>query len=220
MKTRDTKLVICTRCGGHGQLRFATGDERIHDYKICDTCDGTGIERTVTIEYEKLKKTSILNMNELKQVQNAKPGMDPWIYPVHGRDRFPRIRVSRVENARTIKKTILFTISGKSWKKRTWIYLLNFAANLSWHTRNTSSARITLKSWKMLLKREHWKPAEKQFVMDNIGKLSPHEMARHLRKTEKAVEQYIHRNRIIVNEKVNRNVVKRDSHDQVQDPIF
>ena len=40
----------------------------------------------------------------------------------------------------------------------------------------------------MLLKREHWKPAEKQFVTDNIGKLSPHEMARHLRKTEKAVE--------------------------------
>ena len=56
MKTRDTKLVICTRCGGHGQLRFATGDERIHDYKICDTCDGTGIlKRIVTIEYEKLK---------------------------------------------------------------------------------------------------------------------------------------------------------------------
>ncbi len=48
----------------------------------------------------------------------------------------------------------------------------------------------------------------------------PHEMARHLRKTEKAVEQYIHRNRIIVNEKVNRNVVKRDSHDQVQDPGY
>lgn len=78
MKTRDTKLVICTRCGGHGRLRFATGDERIHDYKICDTCDGTGIlKRTVTIEYEKLKEHPILNMNELEQVQNAKPGVDP-----------------------------------------------------------------------------------------------------------------------------------------------
>ena len=72
----------------------------------------------------------------------------------------------------------------------------------------------------MLLKREHWKPAEKQFVMDNIGKLSPHEMARHLRKTEKAVEQYIHRNRIIVNEKVNRNVVKEILTIKFKDPGY
>ena len=72
----------------------------------------------------------------------------------------------------------------------------------------------------MLLKREHWKPAEKQFVTDNIGKLSPHEMARHLRKTEKAVEQYIHRNRIIVNEKVTRNVVKEILTIKFKDPGY
>lgn len=78
MKTRDTKLVICTRCGGYGQLRFATGDERIHDYKICDTCDGTGIlKRIVTIEYEKLKGHPTLNTHEPERTQNEKPGVDP-----------------------------------------------------------------------------------------------------------------------------------------------
>lgn len=60
----------------------------------------------------------------------------------------------------------------------------------------------------MLLKKEHWKPAEKQYIIDNIGKLSYREMAKHLRKTEKAIEQYIHRNRIIAGEKVSRNIVK------------
>ena len=76
MKTRDTKLVICTRCGGHGQLRFATGDERIHDYKICDTWTGI-LKRIVTIEYEKLKGHPTLNTHEPERTQNEKPGVDP-----------------------------------------------------------------------------------------------------------------------------------------------
>ena len=45
-------------------------------------------------------------------------------------------------------------------------------------------------------------------------------MARHLRKTEKAVEQYIHRNRIIVNEKVTRNVVKEILTIKFKDPGY
>lgn len=88
MDKHDTKLTICPRCAGEGRIPFATGDERLYEYKTCHECGGVGImKRIVTIRFEKLRYHPLMQIklnDGPEQIQDDKPGMDPGILPRNG----------------------------------------------------------------------------------------------------------------------------------------
>lgn len=43
--------------------------------------------------------------------------------------------------------------------------------------------------------KKHWSPEEKQYVLNNIGRISIPEMAKHLNRSEMSVHLFIHRRR-------------------------
>lgn len=52
-----------------------------------------------------------------------------------------------------------------------------------------------------------WSEEEKQFVRDNVDKMTPEQISEHLNRSVDAVLLFIHRNRIVFGETVKRNIV-------------
>lgn len=53
-----------------------------------------------------------------------------------------------------------------------------------------------------------WKPEEKQFVIDNAGKMTLSELSIKVHRSELAVQLFLHRNRIVIGQTVKRNLVQ------------
>lgn len=53
-----------------------------------------------------------------------------------------------------------------------------------------------------------WKLEEKQFVIQNAGKMTLAELAKHVNRSELAVQLFLHRARVVVGQTVKRNLIQ------------
>lgn len=63
-KIQDTRIVICDRCQGEGEITVATGDAERCRLEPCPQCRGFRVmKRFLTIEYQSLNNLKDENRN-------------------------------------------------------------------------------------------------------------------------------------------------------------